>query len=142
MNAPADAFLHDKLQVLHAQADEFIALRRDIHKHPEMGYKEYRTSDLVAEQLSAWGYQVTRGLGGTGLVGQLKKGSGTKSIGIRADMDARYLLISLIGLCLIYSSNRYTLSQSLRLDLGSEAVRETGIRHVTRLLLDGIKARD
>ena len=61
---------------------------------------------------------------------------------IRADMDARYLLISLIGLCLIYSSNRYTLSQSLRLDLGSEAVREAGIRHVTRLLLDGIKARD
>ena len=60
---------------------------------------------------------------------------------IRADMDARHLLISLIGLCLIYSSNRYTLSQALRLDLGSEAVREAGIRHVTRLLLDGIKAR-
>jgi hippurate hydrolase len=36
-------------------------VRRDIHKHPEMGYKEYRTSDLVAEQLTAWGYQVTRG---------------------------------------------------------------------------------
>lgn len=60
---------------------------------------------------------------------------------IRADMDARYLLISLIGLCLIYSSNRYTLSQSLRLDLGSEAVREAGIRHTTQLLLEGIKAR-
>jgi AcrR family transcriptional regulator len=60
---------------------------------------------------------------------------------IRADMDARYLLISLIGLCLIYSSNRYTLSQSLRLDLGSAAVRETGILHVTKLLLEGIKAR-
>lgn len=59
---------------------------------------------------------------------------------IRADMDARHLLISLIGLCLIYSSNRYTLSQSLRLDLGSPAVREAGIKHVTRLLLDGIKA--
>lgn len=59
---------------------------------------------------------------------------------IRADMDARYLLISLIGLCLIYSSNRYTLSQSLRLDLGSAAVRETGILHVTKLLLEGIKA--
>lgn len=60
---------------------------------------------------------------------------------IRADMDARYLLISLIGLCLIYSSNRYTLSQSLRLDLGAEAVREAGIRHTTQLLLEGIKAR-
>jgi hippurate hydrolase len=88
MNAPFDAFLHDKLQALHAQADEFIAVRRDIHRHPEMGYKEYRTSDLVAEQLSAWGYQVTRGLGGTGLVGQLRKGSGHQAIGIRADMDA------------------------------------------------------
>ena len=88
MNAPSDAFLHDKLNALQAQADEFIAVRRDIHKHPEMGYKEYRTSDLVAEQLTAWGYKVERGLGGTGLVGQLKRGTGTQSIGIRADMDA------------------------------------------------------
>ena len=87
MNAPSEAFLHDKLQALQAQAAEFIAVRRDIHKHPEMGYKEYRTSDLVAEQLTAWGYQVTRGLGGTGVVGQLKRGTGSKSIGLRADMD-------------------------------------------------------
>ena len=55
MNAPTEAFLHHKLQALQAQADEFIAVRRDIHQHPEMGYKEYRTSDLVADQLSAWG---------------------------------------------------------------------------------------
>jgi TetR/AcrR family transcriptional regulator len=61
---------------------------------------------------------------------------------IRPDMDARHLLISLIGMCLIYSSNRYTLSQALRMDLGAPAVRAAGIRHVTRLLLDGIKARD
>ncbi len=88
MNAPVETFLHDKLQALQAQAEEFIAVRRDIHKHPEMGYKEYRTSDLVAERLSAWGYQVTRGLGGTGLVGQLKRGTGSQSIGLRADMDA------------------------------------------------------
>jgi hippurate hydrolase len=88
MNAPSEAFLHDKLQALQAQAAEFIAVRRDIHKHPEMGYKEYRTSDLVAEQLTVWGYQVTRGLGGTGVVGQLKRGTGSKSIGLRADMDA------------------------------------------------------
>ena len=85
---PTDTVVHDKLQAHHALADEFIAVRRDIHQHPEMGYKEYRTSDLVAEQLSAWGYQVTRGLGGTGLVGQLQKGTGSQSIGIRADMDA------------------------------------------------------
>jgi len=88
VNAPRDTVVHDKLQAHHALADEFIAVRHDIHRHPEMGYKEYRTSDLVAEQLSAWGYQVTRGLGGTGVVGQLKKGTAPKSIGIRADMDA------------------------------------------------------
>ena len=88
MNAPREAFSHDILKALQAQADEFIAVRRDIHKHPEMGYKEYRTSDLVAEQLTSWGYQVTRNLGGTGLVGQLRKGSGHKTLGIRADMDA------------------------------------------------------
>ena len=87
-HAHTDTVVHDKLQAQHALADEFIAVRRDIHRHPEMGYKEYRTSDLVAEQLSAWGYQVTRGLGGTGLVGQLQKGTGNQSIGIRADMDA------------------------------------------------------
>jgi len=88
MNAPREAFAHDLLQALGAQADEFIAVRRDIHRHPEMGYREYRTSDLVAEQLDKFGYTVTRGLGGTGVVGQLKRGSGRKALGLRADMDA------------------------------------------------------
>ncbi|MFM1851416.1 MAG: hypothetical protein RIS54_1100 [Verrucomicrobiota bacterium] len=67
---------------------------------------------------------------------------GIKAGRIRPDMDARHLLISIIGLCLVYSSNRFTLSQALKLDLGSPRVRADGIRHVTRLLLDGIKARD
>lgn len=88
MNAPREAFAQDLLQALGAQADEFIAVRRDIHRHPEMGYKEYRTSDLVAEQLEKFGYTVTRGLGGTGVVGQLKRGAGGKTLGLRADMDA------------------------------------------------------
>ena len=88
MNAPRDAFMNDTLKALQAQADEFIAVRRDIHRHPEMGYKEYRTSDLVAEQLAQWGYSVTRGLGGTGVVGQLQRGTGGKRLGLRADMDA------------------------------------------------------
>jgi len=88
MNAPREAFGHALLQALNAQADEFIAVRRDIHRHPEMGYKEYRTSDLVAEQLEKFGYTVTRGLGGTGVVGQLRRGSGSKTLGLRADMDA------------------------------------------------------
>ena len=71
-----------------ASAQEFIDLRRDIHHHPELSFKEHRTSDLVAERLQSWGYQVERGLGGTGLVGQLKRGSGKRTLGLRADMDA------------------------------------------------------
>ena len=83
--------MSDTLTQLQALSDEFTALRRDIHQHPELGYQEFRTSELVAERLAAWGYQVTRGLGGTGVVGQLvrgKIGSGGKRLGLRADMDA------------------------------------------------------
>ena len=43
---------------------------------------------MVANKLREWGYQVTEGIGGTGVVGQLKNGSGQRAIGIRADMDA------------------------------------------------------
>ena len=71
-----------------AEVLDFIQLRRDIHQHPELAFQEHRTSDLVAQSLSDWGYQVTRGLGGTGVVGQLRKGQGSKKLGLRADMDA------------------------------------------------------
>lgn len=76
------------LQAMHEQADEFIDLRREIHQYPELGYQEFRTSDLVAARLESWGYTVTRGLGGTGVVGQLRRGKGKKRLGLRADMDA------------------------------------------------------
>ncbi|MFN5177636.1 M20 aminoacylase family protein [Limnohabitans sp.] len=88
MNAPREALGHNLLEALEQQAEPFIALRRDLHQHPEMGFLEFRTSDRVAEQLSQWGYTVTRGLGGTGVVGQLRRGTGRKSLGLRADMDA------------------------------------------------------
>jgi hippurate hydrolase len=68
--------------------EEFIGLRRDIHQNPELAYEEHRTSALVAERLRQWGYTVTTGLGGTGVVGQLVRGQGQARIGIRADMDA------------------------------------------------------
>ena len=68
--------------------DEMIALRRQIHAHPELAYEEVATGDLVAERLEAWGYTVHRGLGKTGVVGQLKVGNGTRRLGLRADMDA------------------------------------------------------
>lgn len=67
---------------------EMIAIRRDFHQHPELGFEEFRTSDRIAQLLTGWGYEVHRGLGGTGVVGTLKVGSGGKRLGIRADMDA------------------------------------------------------
>ena len=67
---------------------EFIQLRRDIHRHPELAYAEHRTADLVASKLEGWGYTVHRGLGGTGVVGSLQRGQGKRRLGLRADMDA------------------------------------------------------
>ena len=67
---------------------EVTAIRRDIHAHPELAYTEHRTAAIVAAQLRALGITVTEGIGGTGLVGTLAKGSSPRSIGLRADMDA------------------------------------------------------
>ena len=66
---------------------ELTAIRRDIHAHPEIGMEEYRTSELVAKQLEAWGVEVHRNVGKTGVVGVLRNGPGP-AIGLRADMDA------------------------------------------------------
>jgi len=76
------------LSYMREHAGEFVTVRQTIHQNPELGFEEHATSELVAERLTAWGYKVERGLGGTGLVGQLKRGSGSRSVGIRADMDA------------------------------------------------------
>ena len=80
--------MHTLLEQLHAQADEFIHLRRDIHRHPELAFDEHRTSKLVADKLQQWGYQVEHGIGGTGVVGRLTRGDGKRRLGLRADMDA------------------------------------------------------
>ncbi|MBB4015717.1 hippurate hydrolase [Chelatococcus caeni] len=71
-----------------AFADEFVALRRDLHRHPELAFEEHRTSAIVAEFLARWGYEVTAGIGGTGVVGTLRRGNGLRHLGLRADMDA------------------------------------------------------
>jgi len=76
------------LDALQARVGEFVSLRRDIHRHPELAFEEHRTSALVADKLEGWGYTVERGLGGTGVVGTLKRGHGTRRLGLRADMDA------------------------------------------------------
>ncbi|SAL83563.1 amidohydrolase [Caballeronia arvi] len=67
---------------------EFVSIRRRIHAHPELSLEEHDTSDLVAERLHNWGYEVYRGLAKTGVVGTLKVGDGTGRLGLRADMDA------------------------------------------------------
>jgi len=75
-----------------AHSDEHIAMRHHLHAHPELAYEEHDTSAWVAEKLTALGYEVDRGLGGTGVVGTLRRGSGTRSLGLRADMDALPIL--------------------------------------------------
>ena len=68
--------------------DEFTAIRRDIHAHPELGLEEHRTADLVARKLTELGIEVHRGVGVTGVVGVIRSGNGQGRIGLRADMDA------------------------------------------------------
>jgi hippurate hydrolase len=67
--------------------DELSAIRRDIHAHPELGFTEERTGDLVAQKLAEYGLEVHRGLATTGVVGTLRKGNSLRAIGLRADMD-------------------------------------------------------
>ena len=62
--------------------------RQDLHAHPELGFEEYRTSDFVASKLEEFGVEVYREIGKTGIVGVLRQGNETRSIGLRADMDA------------------------------------------------------
>src|SRR5258708_4221970 len=80
---------------LKAEIDELVpdmvALRRDLHEHPELAFEEVRTSGIVAQRLRALGLEVQTGIAKTGVVGLLKGGAsqpGAKTIAIRADMDA------------------------------------------------------
>jgi len=71
-----------------AELERLIALRHDLHAHPELAFEEHRSSDVVAAFLQSLGIEVHRGLAGTGVVGILRNGDSTRSIGLRADMDA------------------------------------------------------
>lgn len=71
------------------EVTELVALRRDLHEHPELGFEENRTAAIVAEKLESWGINTTTGIARTGVVGTLQgKEPGSCSIGLRADMDA------------------------------------------------------
>ena len=71
-----------------AELSMLVALRRDLHAHPELGFEEERTAEIVAQKLTEAGITVHRGLGKTGVVGTLTVGNGTGRIALRADMDA------------------------------------------------------
>lgn len=70
------------------EIDEAIAWRHELHRVPELGFQEHRTSAFVAQKLAAFGLQVSTGLAGTGVVGTLKRGTSRRVVGLRADMDA------------------------------------------------------
>jgi amidohydrolase len=70
-----------------ASLDELTQIRRDIHAHPELGFEEERTADIVAAKLKEYGCEVHRGLATTGVVGTIRKGNSLRAIGLRADMD-------------------------------------------------------
>lgn len=68
--------------------EDLVAIRRDIHEHPEIGMQEVRTSALVADLLQEWGITTHTGIGKTGVVGVLEGRAPGRAIGLRADMDA------------------------------------------------------
>jgi amidohydrolase len=76
-------------QQIDSYATELTEIRRDIHAHPEIGFEEVRTSALVASKLKGWGIEVAEKIGRTGIVGTIRGSQkGSRSIGLRADMDA------------------------------------------------------
>ena len=68
--------------------EEMIQWRRDLHAHPEIAFKEFRTSKFVADHLEKFGIEVHLGMAKTGVIGRLKVGNGNRAIALRADMDA------------------------------------------------------
>ncbi len=73
---------------IEAIASAIIAIRRDIHMHPEQGFQEHRTAGLVADKLREWGLSVRENVGKTGVVGDLKGAFPGPTVAFRADMDA------------------------------------------------------
>jgi amidohydrolase len=76
----------DKIRKFH---EELREIRHDIHSHPELGFEEKRTSEIVASKLAGWGIEVHQGIARTGVVGVVRgrKSDSGRAIGLRADMD-------------------------------------------------------
>jgi hippurate hydrolase len=77
--------LEPRIAAAHAEMTQW---RRDIHAHPELGFEEHRTSDLVARKLKEFGCEVHTGIAKTGVVGTIRVGNSPRAVGFRADMDA------------------------------------------------------
>lgn len=90
MNIHIDGARHgsDAERTILASIEEFVALRHDLHQYPELSFHEKRTAGIVAKYLLSYGYEVSEGVGGHGVVATLRRGQGERRIGIRADMDA------------------------------------------------------
>ena len=69
-------------------SEEIISIRRDIHKHPELGFEVHRTAELVSKHLNKLGFDVSTGIGKTGVIGDLIGNNDGPTIALRADMDA------------------------------------------------------
>src|SRR5687767_5333098 len=65
-----------------------ISTRRDIHQHPELGNREFRTAKLIADRLRALGIETKTGVAHTGVIGLLRGGKPGRVVALRADMDA------------------------------------------------------
>ncbi|MGE5385345.1 MAG: M20 aminoacylase family protein [Betaproteobacteria bacterium] len=76
------------LSALHADQETMQSWRHHLHRHPELAFDEHQTARYIAGLLRGWGYEVSEGIGKTGVVATLKAGNGTKAIGLRADTDA------------------------------------------------------
>ena len=88
MNAPDTAFASDIDSQARRIEPRVIAWRRDLHRHPELGNREFRTSKIVAEHLRALGIEVKEKVAHTGVVGLLRGGRPGPVVALRADMDA------------------------------------------------------
>jgi len=80
--------MNDRIFQSNYLRDAMVEWRHDFHRHPEQGFAEHRTAEIVANVLEGTGIVVHRGVGGTGVVGVLRRGDSKKSLGLRADMDA------------------------------------------------------
>jgi amidohydrolase len=82
--------MKNPVEHIRAWHDQFTAVRRDLHAHPELGFEEHRTARIVCEQLTAYGIEHHAGVGRTGVVAVIpgRANDSGKSIGLRADMDA------------------------------------------------------